>query len=42
MKTDLLKTNQKLDITIQGYRSEINASKEQCEKLRVYIQDAKQ
>ena len=34
MKIDLLKTNQQLDKTIQGFRGEINSSKEQCEKLR--------
>ena len=30
MKADLLETTKKLDIEIQGYRSEINGSKEQC------------
>lgn len=30
MKVDLLDTNQDLDKTIQGYRAEINSSKEQC------------
>ena len=35
MKLDLLDTNQDLDKEIQLLRSEINSSKEQCEKLRL-------
>ena len=31
-----------LDTTIQGLRSEINTTKQSCEKLRLEIQDAKQ
>ena len=42
MKSDLLETTKKLDIEIQGYRGDINGLKENCEKLRLQIQDAKQ
>ena len=42
LKVNLLETNQELDKAIQMCRGEINASKEQCEKLRLEIQVAKQ
>lgn len=35
MKQDLVKSNKSLDEVIQDFRSEINLSKEHCEKLRL-------
>lgn len=42
MKESLKSAVDGIDITIQGFRSEINGTKENCEKLRLEIQDAKQ
>jgi hypothetical protein len=35
MKESLKSTVDSLDTTIQGYRSEINTTKENCERLRL-------
>lgn len=42
MRESLKTTVDGLDSTIQGFRGEINTTKEACEKLRLEIQDAKQ
>ena len=42
MKESLRSTVDGLDSKIQDLRSEINTTKDNCEKLRLEIQDAKQ
>lgn len=42
MRASLKSTADDLDSTIQSLRGEINAIKENCERLRLEIQDAKQ